>query len=250
MESFSRRLLAEALGTFGFFFFGFMGIAVSVREPGSITAPGVAAGFGLGLAAMIFAFGHISGGHFNPAVTLGLGVGGRFPLGELPGYWLAQITGGVAAAGVARVMFDAGVADALPNAPAASASVGTALAVEAIATFLFLLVIMTVATDESAAWKGVMAPVAIGGFLFLAGMVIGPISGGSLNPARSLTPALLVGSFDDLWIYIVGPLAGGTLGALVFRQMRGPGSAAEVGEEPLSEPPVSERAVPRRSPSR
>ena len=92
------RLLAELIGTFGFFFIGFSGIAASVDRPGAIAGAGVAAGFGIGLALMIFAFGHISGGHFNPAVTLGLAAGRQFPVKEIPGYWAAQVAGGLARA--------------------------------------------------------------------------------------------------------------------------------------------------------
>ena len=90
----SRRLMAKAIGTFGFFFLGFSGIAAAVSRPGEILSSGVALGFGGGLALMIFAFGHISGGHFNPAVSAGLAAGGRFPAGEVLPYWAAQMSAG------------------------------------------------------------------------------------------------------------------------------------------------------------
>jgi aquaporin NIP len=214
------RAAAEVVGTFGFFFLGFMGIAVSVEFPTAIGPAGVAAGFGLGLALMIFALGHISGGHFNPAVSLGLAVGQRFPWVEVPVYWVAQVIGGLAAAGLVRGLFDAKVGDALVNAPGKGVSDGVALTLELVATALFLLVIQAVATDREAPWNGVFAPAAIGTFIFAAALVIGPISGGSFNPARSLAPAIVAQDYTNLWIYLVGPLVGGMVGGVVYFAFR------------------------------
>jgi MIP family channel proteins len=211
-----KRLIAEVVGTFGFFFAGFCGIAsLSTQGTGAIAAIGIAAGFGFGLALMIFAFGHISGGHFNPAVTLGLTAARRFSARDLLPYWAAQIVGGVIAALVLRLVFTQGVLDAVLTAPGHGISAGKALLLEGIFTFLFVLVIGTVATDDRAPWKGVFAPLAIGLFIFTAATVAGPLTGGSFNPARSITPALIAGHFSNLWIYIVGPLAGGGLGGLL-----------------------------------
>lgn len=218
-----RRMFAEIVGTFGFFFAGFSGLAAGLVHPGSIDGQGMALGFGLGLAMMIFAFGHVSGGHYNPAVTLGLAVGGRFPWKEVPAYWVAQVIGGVAAAGVVRGMWTDKVGDALVNAPALGVSNGRALLIEAIATFLFLLVISSVATDHKAPWNGVLAPVAIGGFVFTMATVVGPFTSGSFNPARSLAPAIVSGNFTDLWIFLLGPAIGGILGGFLFTFIRQPG---------------------------
>lgn len=222
---FASRFLAEGLGTFGFFFIAFSGIAASVDLPGSLGSAGIAAGFGLGLGLMIFAFGHISGGHFNPAVTLGLVLGGRFPLRELPAYWSAQIIGGFAAVASAIAVYSDDVEGAFVNSTSASDS--SAFILEAIATGFFLIVISAVATDTRAPWYGVMAPVAIGGFIFTALLVIGPTSGGSFNPARSIAPAVLAGEGSQLWIYIVAPLLGGAIGGAAYwaiRAMSGDGS--------------------------
>lgn len=213
------RLTAEVVGTFGFFFLGFAGLAAAANHPGSIGSGGIAAGFGLGLALMIFAFGHISGGHYNPAVTAGLAAGREFPVAEVPLYWGAQLVGGLIAALAARGLFSH-VGTVLVNAPSGGVSESRAFLLEAIATFLFLLVISSVATDARAPWHGVLAPVAIGGFIFTAAVVIGPASSGSFNPARSLAPALLDGTFDHLWLFLAGPLVGGVLGGLVFGVMR------------------------------
>ena len=229
--SLGTRLMAEVVGTFGFFFMGFMGVAALIKEPGSIGSGGIAAGFGLGLALMIFAFGHISGGHFNPAVSLGLAVGRRFPWAEMLPYWGAQLVGGLLAAGVIRVVFPTAigktmVSDAIVNAPGTGVSSGVALVLEIIATFLFLLVIQAVATDERAPWNGVFAPAAIGMFIFTAATVVGPISGGSFNPARSLAPAIIAGEWGNVWIYIVGPLVGGAIAGVVFAAFRARESVA------------------------
>jgi MIP family channel proteins len=235
-----RRLVAETVGTFGFFFAGFCGIAsLSTQGSGAIAAIGIAAGFGFGLALMIFAFGHISGGHFNPAVTLGLSVAGRFSFRDVLPYWAAQIVGGVIAALVLRLIFTHAVLDAALTAPGHGVSVGNALVLEAIFTFLFVLVIGTVATDDRAPWSGVLAPVAIGLFIFTAASVAGPLSGGSFNPARSLTPALIAGHFSNLWIYIVGPLAGGALGGLLHGYFH-----------PVSAPPKPKPAATAKAPAR
>jgi MIP family channel proteins len=226
------RLLAEALGTFGFFFLGFSGVAAAVDQPGSIGPVGVAAGFGLGLGLMIFALGHLSGGHFNPAVSLGLALGRQFPRAEVVPYWIAQLIGGAIAVLLARGAYNGPVGHALVNAPGNGVSDGKAFLLEAVATFLFLLVIQTVATNPNAAWEGVQAPVAIGGFIFAAASVIGPNSGGSFNPARSLAPALVDGTWTTLWVYLIAPLAGGALAGIVYAALRAaePESAQNLGE--------------------
>ncbi len=220
------RLLAELIGTFGFFFIGFSGIAAAVDQPAAIGVGSVAAGFGLGLALMIFAFGHISGGHFNPAVTLGLTAGRQFPVSEVLAYWLAQAIGGLSAAAVAATVYSGAVQDALVNHPAGGD--GQTFTLELIATALFVIVISAVATDARAPWNGVLAPLAIGGFIFTAATVIGPFTGGSFNPARSLAPAIMAGDGSDLWLYLVAPALGGLIGGLVFWFIRqNPGDTDE-----------------------
>ena len=213
----SVRLGAEALGTFLFFFLGFSGIAVVVDIGAeAITPLGVAAGFGFGLTLAITAFGHLSGGHFNPAVTLGAMVAGRFPARDVIPYWIAQIVGGFGAVLVMAIVYSSDVTDSLHTAPGSGIDDWAALVLEIVATALFVMVILTVATDERAAWNGVMAPFLIGLFIFTAATVVGPASGGSFNPARSLDPVLYNQEWSDVWIYIVGPLAGGILGAATW----------------------------------
>jgi len=217
----SNRLLAEVIGTFGFFFIGFSGIAASVNLPGSIASAGVAAGFGLGLGLMIAAFGQISGGHYNPAVTFGLAVGRKFPMSAVIPYWVAQLIGGFIAAVVATILYTSDVKDSLVTNPGKGVEDWRAMLIELVAVFLFVSVIITVATDDSAPWKGVLAPVAIGGFIFTAAVTMGPSSGGSFNPARSIDPAIWAGELGNVWIYIVGPLLGAALAGALSMAMRG-----------------------------
>src|SRR6478735_8049357 len=211
------RLGGEALGTFLFFFLGFNAIAVSVDiGAGAISTLGVAFAFGLGLALAITALGHISGGHFNPAVSLGLAAARKFPPREVVPYWIAQVAGGLVAVLAVDLVYKEAAVDALTTKPGAGISSGGAFLLELIITALFVIVIATVATDDRAPWKGVMAPLLIGLFIFTAADAVGPASGGSFNPARSLDPALFNWSFGDLWIYLVGPLAGGLVGGVIW----------------------------------
>ena len=211
------RLGAEALGTFLFFFLGFSGIAAFTDVGVDAISPlGIAFGFGLGLALAITAFGHLSGGHFNPAVTAGLAVAGKFPGRDVIPYWIAQLVGGFVAVLVMAIVFSSNVTNALDTVPGIGIDDWAALVMEIVATGLFVMVILTVATDDRAPWKGVMAPLLIGLFIFTAAVTVGPTSGGSFNPARSLDPVLYNQDGSDVWIYIVGPLAGGELGGAIW----------------------------------
>ncbi len=211
------RLAAEALGTFLFFFFGFSGIAIATDFGIDQIGPlGIAFGFGLGLALAITAFGHISGGHFNPAVSAGLAIAGKFPSRDVVPYWIAQLVGGFVAVLVMAIVYSKAVTNALDTNPGTGIDDWAALVLELIATGLFVMVILTVATDDRAAWKGVMAPLLIGLFIFTAATTVGPASGGSFNPARSLDPVLYNQDWGNVWIYIVGPLAGGVLGGAIW----------------------------------
>jgi MIP family channel proteins len=213
----SVRLGAEAFGTFLFFFLGFSGIAVLVDiGPDAITPLGIASGFGFGVALAISAFGHLSGGHFNPAVTAGVAVAGRFPARDVIPYWIAQLVGGFGAVLVMAIVYSSDVMDALHTQPGSGIDSWAALVLEIVATALFVMVILTVATDERAAWNGVMAPFLIGLFIFTGAAVVGPASGGSFNPARSLDPVLYNQEWGDVWIYLVGPFAGAVLGGAIW----------------------------------
>lgn len=223
----SKRLAAECLGTFGFFLTAFMGIVtLATQGVTAIQSLGIAAGFGFGLAAMIFAFGQISGGHFNPAVTLGLAAARKHPPSEILPYWAAQIVGGLIASLLILVLWTQEIVSKTVNAPGIGVSDSKAFIIEALFTMLFVLVIATVATDERAPWKGVFAPFAIGLFIFTAGTVAGPISGFSFNPARSLAPAIAAGDYSHIWIYLLAPLLGGVVGGVIHLYFADARSAA------------------------
>jgi MIP family channel proteins len=211
------RLGAELLGTFFFFFLGFSGIAVAVTYGlEAIGTVGIAVAFGFGLALAIAAWGHLSGGHYNPAVTAGLATAGRFRARDVIPYWIAQLVGGLCAVGTMALVFGETVTDALGNAPGAGVDDWGALLLEAIVTGLLVMVVLTAATDERAAWKGVMAPLLIGLVIFTGSVAVGPSSGGSFNPARSIVPAVYNGEWGDVWIYVLGPLAGAVVGGAIW----------------------------------
>jgi MIP family channel proteins len=206
---------AEALGTFGIVFAGCGAIMIDQISHGQITHVGVGLVFGLIVAAMISAFGHISGAHFNPAVTLGFVLARHFPLDRLWGYWGAQLLGAVAAAGTLRVLLgtQAHVGTTLPVG-----SDWQAFGFEAILTAGLMIVIMAVATDTRAV--GQAAAFAIGSTVGLEALFAGPISGASMNPARSLGPALISGTWTAQWVYLVAPLLGAAIGAILYRWLR------------------------------
>ncbi len=202
-------LVAEAIGTFTLVFAGCGAIAVGTLGP-----TGVAAAFGLAIMTMIYALGHVSGAHFNPAVTAAFAVGRHFPAGRVLPYWAAQISGAVAAAALLRVT----LGDVPLGVTHPAGTDGQALIFEVTLTFFLMLVIVAVATDTRAV--GQAAAIAIGGTVALGALVGGPISGASLNPARSLGPALVSGDLAGLWIYLAGPPIGAIAAALVYGYLR------------------------------
>jgi aquaporin NIP len=210
-----RRLVAEALGTFALVFFGAGAIMVAAKY-GSFGQLGIALAFGLVIAAMVYALGHISGAHLNPAVSLGFALSRHFPWRLVGGYWVAQCAGAIAAAFLLRASLG-DVADVGATMP--SDSDGQSLLWEVVLTFVLMLVIMAVATDTRAV--GEAAALAIGGAVALGALVGGPVSGASMNPARSLGPALAAGELGDLWIYLLAPLLGAALGAVAYQLLRG-----------------------------
>jgi aquaporin NIP len=177
---------------------------------------GVALTFGLVIMAMIYAVGHVSGAHLNPAVSVAFALTRHFPWTRVTAYGAVQVAGALAAALLLRASLgdDANVGATLP-----SGSDGQAFLWEAILTFFLMFVIMAVATDTRAA--GEAAAIAIGGTIAFDALVGGPITGASMNPARSIGPALAASELTDLWIYIAAPLLGASLGALGYQLIRG-----------------------------
>lgn len=201
-----RRVLAEALGTFCLVFAGTGAIVVDQVSGGMVTHVGVALTFGLIVMAMIYGLGDVSGAHLNPAVTVGFVLARRFALRDMPGYVLAQVGGALAASLLLRVLF--------PLSPTLGATLpaGSAwqsLVLEIVLTFMLMLVILSVSSGPKE--KGVMAGIAVGGVVGLEALFAGPISGASMNPARSLAPALVSGEVGSLWVYLVAPVVGAGL---------------------------------------
>ena len=221
----AQKVGAEFVGTFALVFAGCGAIMVDALTNGGISHVGVALVFGLVITVMIYATGHISGAHFNPAVTLAFAGTGRFPWREVGPYLLGQIAAAVLAAAALRAILGpaASLGATLPAGVAMQS-----LALEVVLTFFLMFVIAAVATDSRAV--GQMAGVAIGGTVALAAMFGGPISGASLNPARSLGPALVSGSVEHVWLYLLGPIVGAAAGAVVYDLIRceteTPGDAA------------------------
>jgi len=232
-----RRASAEFVGTFVLVLAGCGAIVVN-SQAGALGHVGVALTFGLAIMVMISAAGHISGAHFNPAVTLAFALTRPFSWREVPAYWLGQFGGAIAAAACLRLLFGpaAGLGATVP-AGSAWQSVG----LEVLLSAVLMYVIMAVATDTRAV--GQLAAVAIGGAVVLDALWAGPISGASMNPARSFGPALLSGVWDAHWVYWVGPLLGAVLGATLYQALRAPAVAAAARREPVADAQVHEDAA-------
>lgn len=214
-SSLFKKSIAELVGTFTLVFAGCGSVMVAERFPGSISLNAVPVIFGLAVAVMIYAVGHISGAHFNPAVTLAFAAARHFPKEEVLVYWLSQITGALGAIGLLTAILPPGKSfgATVPLVP-----VWQALTWEIVLTFFLMFVIVAVATDTRA--EGTMAGAAVGSTVMLAAWVGGPVTGASMNPARSLAPALFAGRLDVMWIYILGPTMGAILAALLYESIR------------------------------
>jgi aquaporin NIP len=211
-----HKLLAEFIGTFALVFAGTGAIVIDAETGGGVGHIGIGLTFGLVIMVMIYAVGHISGAHFNPAVTLGFAVGRHFSWALVPRYWAAQLLGAVTASLLLRAMFGdtANLGATLPYGSAQQSFV-----LEAVLTFLLMFVITSVATDVRAV--GQAAAIAIGGTIGLEALFAGPISGASMNPARSLAPALVSWTWTDQWLYVLGPALGAIAGVIAYQFVRG-----------------------------
>lgn len=222
-----RRALAEGLAAFALVFAGCGAIVANTVHAGALGEIGKAATFGLGIMAMIYATGHLSGAHINPAVTIAFTLTRHFPLRDALAYIGAQLAGATAAAFVLLAAWSekpAHLGATLPSAPA-----GTALLYEVVLSAFLMFVIVAVATDTRAV--GAAAALAIGGTVGLDALFGGPITGASMNPARSFGPALASGTWHDFWIYVTGPVVGAVLGAVAYQLVRGEQRPAAVAVE-------------------
>jgi aquaporin NIP len=206
-----KKYIAESVGTFGLVFCGAGAVTINEITGGAITHVGIAVTFGLIIMTMIYALGDISGAHFNPAVTLAFAVSKNFPWKEVFPYIASQVLGAFVASVLLKLLFPA------------SAFLGTTLpagsdlqsfVLEIILTFFLVFVILRVATGTKE--QGMFAGLAIGGTILLDAMFGGPISGASMNPARSLAPAIVSGHLEHLWIYLTAPFIGALIAASIY----------------------------------
>jgi aquaporin Z len=213
-----RKLAAEVLGTFALVFAGTGAIVINEVSCGTVTHMGIALTFGLIVLAMIYALGDVSGAHLNPAVTLGFFAARRFRAVWVGPYIVCQCLGALLASLALRLMFPSSVA---LGATLPAGAEFQSFVLEAILTFLLMFVILSVSTGSKE--KGVLAGVAVGSVIALEALFAGPISGASMNPARSLAPALVSFHADSLWIYLTAPLLGACAGVLACRCVQNPG---------------------------
>jgi len=199
----SKRFISEIIGTFALVFCGTGAMVINDFTGGTVTHVGVAITFGLIVMGMIYAFGDISGAHMNPAVTIGFAYAKKFPWKEVPAYVLAQLIGAFLASGILLYLFPESqtLGATLPGLPALKVFI-----FEIILSFFLMVVIINVSTGSKEI--GVVAGIAIGSVVLLEAMFAGPITGASMNPARSIAPAVVSGNIADLWIYIFAPIIG------------------------------------------
>jgi MIP family channel proteins len=212
-----RRAAAEGLAAFALVFAGCGAAITDARYANALGTVGVALVFGLVIMVMVYATGHLSGAHINPAVTLAFTLTRHFPARDAIAYVVAQLAGATTAALLLLAMWTDKPAELGATLPSVGA--GTALVYEVVLTAFLMFVIMAVATDTRAV--GAAAAIAIGATVGLDALFGGPVTGASMNPARSFGPALASGEWHMFWVYVAGPLTGASIGALAYQAVRG-----------------------------
>lgn len=204
-----KRYIAELIGTFTLVFCGCGAIVTNEFSEGTVTHSGIALTFGLVVMSLIYAFGETSGAHFNPAVTIAFSYAKKFPFKEVPKYIIAQCIGAILAAILLLVLFPENdlLGTTLPKI-----DIWRVFLFETILTFFLMLVIINVSTGSKE--TGIMAGIAIGGVVWFEAQFAGPITGASMNPARSIGPALISGHLEYLWLYIFAPIIGAILAVI------------------------------------
>ena len=213
----ARRAAGEAIAAFALVFAGCGAIITDARYDSALGTVGIALVFGLIIMVMVYATGHLSGAHINPAVTIAFTLSRHFPARDAIAYIAAQLVGATAAALALLAVWTDKPASLGATVP--SVGTGSALVYEVLLTAFLMFVIMAVATDTRAV--GAAAAIAIGGTVGLDALFGGPVTGASMNPARSFGPALVSGEWTDFWIYVIGPVAGAGVGALSYQVVRG-----------------------------
>lgn len=218
MQRAFKKLNAEFIGTFILVFAGTGAVVINDVSGGSITHVGIALTFGLVVLAMIYAVGDISGAHFNPAVTSAFWLAGRLPGGLVLPYVTSQCLGALAASAVLHGLFPAHrtLGGTLP-----AGTEPQSFLLELILTFILMFVILNVSTGPKE--KGITAGIAVGAVIGLEALFAGPICGASMNPARSLAPALVAGHWEHLWLYLTAPFGGAWLAIFACRACQEPG---------------------------
>ncbi|MBA0784880.1 hypothetical protein Gotri_028201 [Gossypium trilobum] len=213
---FIQKLMAEVLGTYFLIFAGCAAVVVNVNNEKVVSLPGISMVWGLAVMVLVYSLGHISGAHFNPAVTIAFATCKRFPLKQVPAYVFAQVIGSTLAAGTLRLLFS-GPHDVFAGTSPQGSDL-QAFGIEFIITFYLMFIISGVATDNRAI--GELAGLAIGATVLINVMFAGPITGASMNPARSLGPAIVSNHYKGIWIYLMSPTLGAVSGAWVYNMVR------------------------------
>ncbi|WP_370476532.1 MIP/aquaporin family protein [Tamlana flava] len=204
-----KQYISETIGTFAMIFCGCGAMTINEITNGSISHVGVAATWGLIVMAMIYAFGETSGAHFNPAVTIGFAFAKKFAWNKVPKYILAQAIGAILAAFLLRFLFPESQFLG-ETTPAIGFPTYKAAILEFLLTFFLMVTIINVSTGSKEV--GTMAAIAVGGVILLEAMFAGPMTKASMNPIRSIAPAIFTGNFEHLWLYILAPILGALAG--------------------------------------
>ncbi|XP_023737345.1 aquaporin NIP2-1 [Lactuca sativa] len=212
---FFRKVVAESVATFLLVFVTCGSAALATSNEHKVSQLGASLAGGLIVTVMIYAVGHISGAHMNPAVTLAFGAVGHFPWNQVPIYAIAQLMGSIAASFCLRVLLQQGT---YLGTTTPSGTNEQALIMEIIVTFTMMFVTSAVATDSKAV--GELAGIAVGSAVCITSILAGPISGGSMNPARTIGPALASNNYKGIWVYIVGPITGTVSGVMCYNFVR------------------------------
>ncbi|XP_022720959.1 aquaporin NIP1-2-like [Durio zibethinus] len=213
---FMQKLMAEVLGTYFLIFAGCASVVVNENNEKVVSLPGISMVWGLAVMVLVYSVGHISGAHFNPAVTIAFASCKRFPLKQVPAYISAQILGSTMAAGTLRLLFS-GPHDVFAGTSPQGSNL-QAFVVEFIITFYLMFIISGVATDNRAI--GELAGLAVGATVLLNVLFAGKITGASMNPARSLGPAIVSNHYKGIWIYLTSPILGAVSGAWIYNMVR------------------------------
>ena len=212
-----KKYIAEFIGTFSMVFCGTGAIVINETTNGAVTHIGIAVTFGLIVMAMVYSLGNISGAHLNPAVTIAFAVAKKFPVKEIFPYTVFQLAGAFGASFVLKYLFPGNL---LLGTTLPAGSELQSFILEIILTFFLMFVIINVSHGSKE--QGLMAGIAIGSVVLLEAIFAGPISGASMNPARSIAPAFVSGNITHVWIYIFAPLIGSVLAVYTFKILTTP----------------------------